>query len=254
MRKEVKADLHVHSRFSQKDSIAPVWQIKEEGIRKGLDWIAIVDHNALAETARELKEKSETPFILGEEILTSDVNGLGRRVEVIGLFLQEPIESGQTEIETIKQIGTQGGVVVIPHPFEGWRHGAGDLISQGIIIDCLRWEIPVAIEVFNARSFHRSNLGAMELWRKHRKNGVLATAGSDAHRIAEIGRAYVGIPPFQTKEEFLEALQQARIYGEVNVLRTAYHRLMNRIEVAIGKSFQDIVAQVEGLGVESGRP
>lgn len=247
MRKEVKADLHVHSRFSEKDSVAPVWQIERERQRKGLDCIAVVDHNTIAETARELKEKSETPSILGEEILTSRINGLGRRVEVIGLFLQEPIKPGQTMNETIYQIGAQGGIVVIPHPFESWRHGGGDLISQGIIIDCLRWEIPVAIEVFNARSFHRSNLGAMELWRKHRKNGVLATAGSDAHRIAEIGRAYVGIPPFQTKEEFLEALQQARIYGEVNVFGTAYHRLMNRIEVAIGKSFQDMVAWKGGF-------
>lgn len=254
MRKEVKADLHVHSRFSEKDSLASVRQIERERQRKGLDCIAITDHNTIAERARELKEKSEIPFILGEEILTSDVNGLCRRIEIVGLFLEEPIEPGQTIIETIKQIGAQGGVVVIPHPFEGWRHGAGDLISQGIIIDCLRWKIPVAIEVFNARSFHRSNLGAMELWRKHRKNGVLATAGSDAHRIAEIGRGYVGIPPFQTKEEFLEALQQARIYGEVNILGTAYYRLINRIEVAIGRSFPDMVAQIKGLGVESGRP
>lgn len=254
MRKEVKIDLHVHSRFSEKDSVAPVYQIEEERKRKGLDGIAAVDHNTIAETAKLLKEMSGFPFILGEEILTLDRNYSGKRIEVVGLFLQEPISRGMTMTETIYQIGAQDGIVVIPHPFEEWRHGALDLVSQGIIIDCLKWEIPVAIEVFNARSLHRSNLGAMELWRKHRKNGVLATAGSDAHRIAEIGRGYVGIPPFQTKEEFLEALQQARIYGEVNLLGTTYHRLMNRIEVFMGKSLQDLAAQVRELGVDRGRP
>lgn len=240
MRERIKIDCHVHSRFSVKDSITPVYQIEEERKRKNLGGIALTDHNTIAEAARILKENSQFPFILGEEILTSRINGLCRRVEVIGLFLQEPIEPGQTIIETIKQIGTQGGVVVIPHPFEFWRHGGGDLISQGIIIDCLRWKIPVAIEVFNARSRHGNNLRAMELWRKHLKNGVLATAGSDAHRIPEIGRGCVEIPPFQTKEEFLEALTQARIHGEINSLGTAYHRLMNRMEVAIGSSFQDL--------------
>lgn len=243
MSKEVKIDCHVHSRFSE-DSVAPVYQINDERKRKGVDWVVITDHNTIAETARDLKEKSGIPFILGEEILTSNINGLGRKVEVIGLFLQEPIEPGQTIIETIKQIGTQGGVVVIPHPFEFWRHGGGDLISQGILADCLRWKIPVAVEIFNARSSHRSNLRAKELWEAYRKYGVLATAGSDAHRIPEIGRAYVGIPPFRTKGEFLEALTQARIYGEVNFLGTTYHRLMNRIEVALGTSFNDLKRRI----------
>lgn len=229
----VRADLHVHSRFSLKDSVTPVWQIKRKRIKKGLDWVAITDHNTIAETVVNLKEKSGLLFILGEEILILDRNYSGKRIEIIGLFLQKEIKPGQTAQETIYQIGAQNGIVVIPHPFEQWRHGAGDLISQGILADCLRWKIPVAIEIFNARSSYGSNLRAKELWEAYRKYGVLATAGSDAHRIQEIGRASVGIPPFGTKEEFLEALTQAKIYGEINDLGTAYHRLLNRIEVNI---------------------
>jgi len=240
MRKEVKIDCHVHSRFS-KDSVAPVYQIEEERKRKGLDGIAIVDHNTIAETARTLKEISKTPFILGEEILTLDRNWSGKKIEVIGLFLQEPISPGMTMTETIYQIGAQGGIVVIPHLFDEWRHGAGKSGSQDIINQCLVQKIPVAIEVFNARSLHRNNSKAMDLWREYWEKGVLRTAGSDAHRIPEIGRYYVCIPPFQTREEFLKALEQARIYGEANLLGPTYHRLMSIIEVRIlGSSFQDL--------------
>lgn len=238
----IAIDFHVHSRFS-KDSVAPVYQIEEERVRKGLDWIAITDHDTIAEAARELREKSEKPFILGEEILTLDRNYSGKKIEIIGLFLQEPISPGMTMTETVYQIGAQDGIVIIPHPFEEWRHGAGEH-SRDVISQCLIQKIPVAIEVFNARSFHRNNIEAMEFWRGYQDKGVLRTAGSDAHRIPEIGRYYVCLPPFQTKKEFLEALKQARIYGQFEGLGTNYHRLMNRIEVVIGSSFRDLSRRV----------
>ncbi len=240
MRERIKIDCHVHSRFSVKDSVAPVWQIEEERQRKALDCVAVVDHDTIAETARDLKETSGFPFILGEEILTSDKNSRGKRIEIIGLFLQEPIEAGKTIEETIYRIDAQKGIVVIPHPFEEWRHGAGGPVSRVIITKCQEDRIPVAVEVFNARAGKNDNFLAEVLWLEFKTNGVLATAGSDAHRIPEIGRGCVEIPPFQTKEEFLEALTQARIHGEINSLGTVYHRLMNRIEVAIGSSFQDL--------------
>lgn len=239
-RPEVKFDLHVHSRFS-KDSVAPVWQIEEERKRRGLEGIAITDHNTITETTRVLKENFCPSFILGEEILTLNQNDSGKEIEIIGLFLQEPISPEQTVDETIYLIGAQDGIVVLPHPFEEWRHGAGDRGSRYVIEACLRRNIPVAIEIYNARArMLNFNFQAEMLWQDFREKGVLATAGSDAHRIPEISRAYVGIPPFQTKEEFLEALKQAKIYGEVNAFGTAYHRLMNRIELVIGSSFRDL--------------
>jgi len=237
MSKEVlKADLHVHSRFSP-DSLSWVWQIEKARQERGLDWVAVTDHNAIAETARDLREKSGAQLILGEEILTSE----GR--EIIGLFLQEPIEQGLGIPETVIKIGNQGGIVVIPHPYEIWRHGAGEKVTREIVIGCKDFWVPVAIEVFNARA--RSswfNHQAMALYHKLRKEGfpVLATAGSDAHRISEIGRGHVIIPPFETKEELVEALRYARVCGEVNAFGTLYHRLLNRIELALGCSFFDL--------------
>jgi len=239
MSKEIlKADLHVHSRFSP-DSLAWVWQIEEERKRKGLDYIGITDHNTLTEAAKILKKDSGTPFVLGEEVLTSDTNSRGKKIEIIGMFLQEPIAPGQTIKQTIFQINAQRGVVVIPHPFDEWRHGAGARASRAIINDCLGG-IPVAIEVFNARAGKNANFLAKMLWCELRNDGVLATAGSDAHRIAEIGRGYVGLPPFQTTRQFSAALAEAKACGEVNAWGTLYQRLLNRIELAMGKTFSDL--------------
>jgi len=253
MRKEVKIDFHVHSRFS-KDSVAPVYQIKKERIRKELDWIAVVDHDALAETAIILKENSGVPFIIGEEILTLYRNYSRERVEIVGLFLQEPISPGLAMAETIYQIGAQDGIVVIPHPFEEWRHGAGEPGSWDIVNECKRLKTPVAFEIFNARARESEyNRRAKEFWQnKLAGKGVLATAGSDAHRIAEIGRAYMAISPWKTKKEFLEALEQARVFG--NDFGANWQRFLNRVEVFIGKSFQDLATQDSELGVDRGRP
>ena len=40
-----------------------------------------------------------------------------------------------------------------------------------------------------------------------------ARAGSDAHAAYEIGNAYVEMPEFKGKEDFLQALSQGKVFG-----------------------------------------
>ncbi len=231
-RKEVKIDCHVHSRFSR-DSLASLWAIEETAKRKNLDGIVLMDHDTIAGEVKALQEKNQF-LILGEEILTGKRNPSGQEIEIGGLLLQEPIKPGQTITETLGQINEQGGIVVLPHPFEEWRHGAGEQASRAIIRACLKDNIPVAVEIYNARAiFPKYNLQAESLWQEFRSQGVLATAGSDAHRAREIGRAYIGILGFQTREEFILGLRQPGVCGQGNVLGTAFHRLMNRAELLV---------------------
>lgn len=243
-KERIRADLHVHSRSSG-DSLARPCQIELERERRRLERVAVTDHNTVAEVLRELKEEFWPSLILGEEILTSTTNASGERVEIVGLFLQEPIKPGLTIEETISQIDVQDGIVVIPHPFELWRHGMEKAGIRHVVDECRKRKTPVAIEVLNARSRAHNNHQALKLWENELKSeGVLATAGSDAHRIQEIGRAYVSLPPFQTREEFLEALGEVEIYGKADALETAYHRLINRTELMIGYSFLDLEKQI----------
>jgi predicted metal-dependent phosphoesterase TrpH len=65
----LKADLHVHTRYSE-DSISPPEKIVEHCLKVGIDCLAITDHNEIS-GAFEIKRIAPFKVILGEEILTS---------------------------------------------------------------------------------------------------------------------------------------------------------------------------------------
>ncbi len=141
------------------------------------------------------------PFyvIVAEEILT-------HHGEIMGMFLKETIPSGLSVEETIRRIRSQDGLVNIPHPFEIIRGSS----LNGRITEEIAGQIDV-MEVFNARSpSSASSLKARAFTEKH---GIAQGAGSDAHTLHEIGSAYIEMPEFNGKDEFLQALAQGKIYG-----------------------------------------
>ena len=48
------------------------------------------------------------------------------------------------------------------------------------------------------------------------QRGLLVTAGSDAHAACEIGQAYMEMPPFNDKQEFMQSLGQGQIVGRLS--------------------------------------
>jgi len=144
--------------------------------------------------------QSLAPFtvIVAEEILT-------HHGEIMGMFLKETIPSGLSVEQTIAQIRGQGGLVCIPHPFDTVRGSA-----LGGIIEEIVEQIDV-IEVFNSRSpLLRTSAKAQAFAQKH---DIVKGAGSDAHTPYEIGNAYVEMPEFNGKDDFLQALARGKISG-----------------------------------------
>jgi predicted metal-dependent phosphoesterase TrpH len=231
MRERIAFDAHVHTDASG-DSACSLNEIFNLVVQRQIEGrplgVAITDHNTIVEELENICKQAEVPIIIGEEIKTSDRNDKGRRIEIGALGLRSPIEQGLMASETIFQIHDQRGMVVLVHPFDEWRHGAGDEWSRWIINVCLDGNIPVAVEVCNARASRGSNRKAEELWEEFKEKGVLRTAGSDAHWKGEIGRAHVVVPFFRTKEEFLEVMVEAEIEGRGNIYATAFHRSINR--------------------------
>ena len=67
------------------------------------------------------------------------------------------------------------------------------------------------IEAFNARTLlHRYSTKAATFAQKY---GIPESAGSDAHTADEIGNAYVEMPEFNGKDDFLQALAKAKLSG-----------------------------------------
>ena len=193
----IKADLHIHTVYSD-DSNAPLERIIARCLEVGINCIAITDHNTIA-GALEMKRIAPFQVIVGDEIHTS-------AGEIIGYFLAEEIPKGLPAAETAHMIKEQGGLVGIPHPFDRLR-------PSTIHRQTLEELVPYIdiIEVLNARLlFRRQSIMAERFAQAH---GLLASAGSDAHRPSEIGNAYVEMPEFNDRDQFLTALAQGRVIG-----------------------------------------
>ncbi|MCC6445010.1 MAG: PHP domain-containing protein [Armatimonadetes bacterium] len=112
-------DTHVHTCFSH-DSFADTEQVLINAARRGLDAIAITDHNEIRAVsyARQLiprlKEQRLLPqhFLLipGEEVSSADGH-------IGALFCEEFIPPGLPAGETIELIRQAGGLAVAVHPF-----------------------------------------------------------------------------------------------------------------------------------------
>src|SRR5690606_31520374 len=117
----MRVDLHLHT-FRSPDSLTGYDAIIRAVQQRGLDAIAVTDHNTIR-GACELAERAPFPVIIGEEIRT-DVG------EVIGYFLSEEIPRGLSLDETIARIRAQGGVIAVPHPLDRVRRSSAIGMEQ----------------------------------------------------------------------------------------------------------------------------
>lgn len=196
-RTTILVDLHCHSIFSH-DSCSPLWAIERICRLRGIDRLAITDHNEIEGALRLRERPSGIEIIVGEEIATSDG-------EIIGLFLTERIAPNLSVQETIAAIREQGALVYLPHPFDRGRQGSRWVREK---LEEIAQMVDV-VEGFNARVLDsESNRTAAEYARDH---DLPMGAGSDAHTPFDIGSAVVSMGDFRTPQEFLIGLRRAKI-------------------------------------------
>jgi predicted metal-dependent phosphoesterase TrpH len=190
-------------------------QIIARCLEVGINCLGIADHNTIA-GAKKMKEIAPFSIIVGEEILTLDG-------EVIGFFLSHEIPSKLSMKETVAQIKAQNGLVCIPHPYDRLRMS----VFRDQVFDDIMNDVDI-IEAFNARSLSAgSSTRARQLARKY---GKAASAGSDAHTLPEIGNAYVEMPDFNSKEEFLASLAKGKISGNKSNPTAHFISTWNRLK------------------------
>ena len=192
-----RVDMHLHTHRSFDCLNTPAAILKAARAR-GLDRIIVTDHNEVR-GALELRELDPERVIVGEEVKTRE------GFDVIGIFIRELIPKGTPAGETCERIRAQGGVVYLPHPFDSSRYGGRGLI------EALADHVDV-VEVHNARCFPAGLNAKARAWAG--EHGLRMGAGSDAHTIAEVGRGFVEVPPFENdRESLLAALEDAEIGG-----------------------------------------
>ena len=171
----MKFDPHIHSVYSG-DSRSEVIDILIQAEKKGLDAIAISDHN-------EIKGSRLARSYGGSIIVVPSIEISSDKGHILGLGVDEIIPKGLSAVETVDRIHDAGGLAIVPHPFSYYRHGLFCKVDKNLGVD--------GVETKNARYiFGYSNKQAETL----AYNKRLATLGaSDSHFLKSVGDAFTEV-------------------------------------------------------------
>ena len=193
----LSVELHAHSSLSY-DGRDPIELILEQAEAVGLDAIAVTDHDEIDASlaAADLAPEYGLVGIPAMEISS-------KAGHVLGLGLEEAVPPGLSYESTLEAIRDQGGIAVIPHPFQESRHGVMARISRDQLAE------GDAIEVYNSRLLTgRANRQAD---RFATSRGLPKTAGSDAHISEMVGQAVTRVDADErSADAILEAIREGR--------------------------------------------
>ena len=194
----MKADLHVHSLFSN-DGKSTIEEIAEAAVKRGLGCIAVTDHNKF-EAYDLLKDRKEFIVVPAEEVSSAEGH-------ILAYGIQSEIERGMSIQRTIDAIHDAGGIAVAAHPYRWWS-GLGE---KNVTAEF------DGVEGFNSRSRARDNRKALNLGRKMNKP---ITGGSDAHTPEYIGSGYTVFPDgLENYGDIIDAIMNMETEAEGNSRR-----------------------------------
>lgn len=172
-----RVDLRNHTHHSPNSSIRADDYVRAHA-DGAFDVLGITDHNTIR-GALELRELADFPVVVGEEIDTLDG-------PLVGLFLERPLTTGRTALDTAKEIHSQGGLVYLQHSFalprwRGLKRAAhSELLGAG--------EVDI-VEVRNHKI-------ASQHSRAYVNRAHAISAASNAYYPPDVGRCYVATPGF----------------------------------------------------------
>jgi len=184
-------DMHIHTTISSCSRL-DVHELIETAGRIGLDGICITDHGSMAisRTITEGRQPNGLTVIIGLEYETPEGDFL-----LFGPVEQVPSHLGGPEL--LNYTRNAGGVAIAAHPCRKARPVSELIFQHGLC--------PV-IETQNGRNAMVENLKACRRQSHYR---LIATAGSDAHTLDELGTAVTRFSvPIYSRPDFVQALKQ----------------------------------------------
>jgi len=165
-----RVDMHVHTTYSRADGLSTPEEVIRFAEQRGMDGIAITDHDTMEGYYASLDVKTRLEVIPGCEISSRDGH-------ILAYNIKEAVPASLTALETIERIHDMGGIAAASHPLDMRRHGVG-MASFSLPFD--------AIEARNGHDlFHNGDAEHHAV-----DNGYPLIAGSDAHMAKEVGSCY----------------------------------------------------------------
>jgi len=171
------ADLHIHSLYSH-DATTTVRAILKQAVDVELDVIAVTDHDDLRGSleAQQLAPQFGVEVIPGAEISTRDGH-------LVALFIKSLPPAGMSLIETLNHIGKQGGLAIVPHPFNN--------LPGSLSMEAVLGALANPIAKLPLKGIETHNMGTQNFDKVARKLSVFLPfakiASSDAHIYWAIG-------------------------------------------------------------------
>ena len=222
----LKLDLHIHSQYSEDATGSPKDIIKILK-KKGLQGMAITDHNAIKGALKSLQIKPKEFIVIpGVEISTKDGH-------MLALNVTENIKRHLPVEETVEKIIDVGGIPIVPHLFRN---------MSGIKKEELR-NIHTklsAIEVFNGCSLPQTNLKTAKIAKEFSLGGI---GGSDAHDPKYAGYAYTTVDTTDMNvDSVLSEIIKKNTWGEGTTMPLEYRqdRMMKSIKQFFQRGFKRI--------------
>jgi predicted metal-dependent phosphoesterase TrpH len=203
---KLKIDLHIHT-VNSKDGHIPLKHLPKIISLKKIDGVAVTDHNFL--TKIKFKEALVIP---GIEVSTKEGH-------LIGLGIETYIKKGLSAIETAEKIYEEGGIVIVPHPY--------DFMASSLNPFKLKNKIH-AIETVNS-SILTFKLSKMLAEKAALKLGLPKVAGSDAHIPEAIGDAYTIVEVSSINiENILKAIKngETQAYGKSTSMKNRIKKIV----------------------------
>jgi predicted metal-dependent phosphoesterase TrpH len=165
--------MHVHTTYS--DGLNTPEEMVKAAIKKGLDGLAVTDHDNVDGSLRAEKFaknlKNDFKIITGTEIRSA-------KGDILAYGIRENVKPMMSVEETVERIHDLGGIAVAAHPFQLLS------VKQGIGEDAIKTD---AVEILNSGNvLMRLNKRSEELAKKY---NMPVSAGSDSHCILSVGNA-----------------------------------------------------------------
>jgi len=184
----LKIDIHVHTHYSY-DSLITPQELVFYARKRGLDGIAITDHDRIEGALRIAKE---TDFLIIPGIEISSLNG-----HIVGLNVQKPISQGLNVDETVDKIHDAGGIAVACHPVTLFKGSLGKHANSKFD----------AVEVINASALP-FNYSVKHSQKIASRLDIARVGGSDAHYGPEIGCAYTIVDAEPKVQEIAKSISK----------------------------------------------